>query len=104
MFHVAELNATLQDTVIYSTLAELVSLIVNECQLGNISNVLNGYATCETIEFPSNDLERTSVAYSSQSPSHLYFFDEPEPEYEGVLLKTQPKIRAVDIDVGQLID
>jgi hypothetical protein len=86
--------------VSYATQTELLSLIVNECQLGNISNILKGNVECGKIELSSHDYEIGSFVYSSQSPSYLYSYDEPESEYEGVLLKTQPKIRAIDINVS----
>ncbi|XP_053388767.1 fibrocystin-L-like isoform X2 [Mercenaria mercenaria] len=91
-------NTTLPDSIDYLALTDLVSIIVNECQLGNISNILGETIVCGIIEFPSDDSEMVSIVYNNQKPHHLYFYDEPEPEYEGVLLKTQPKLRAVDID------
>jgi hypothetical protein len=94
------INDTASNTIDYSALLELAANIVNECQVGNISDSFNVSGGCETVEVPSSDPEVASIVYNTPSPDHLFFVSKPVPEYEGVLLKTQPKIRAEDISVS----
>ncbi|XP_060567723.1 fibrocystin-L-like [Ruditapes philippinarum] len=93
-----EMNMTIEDSIEKSALAELVAKIVNECQLGNISNILGDSIVCGKIEFPPDDIEIATIIYNNEYPVHLYFHDKPEAEYENVLLETQPKIRAFDFE------
>lgn len=99
MFYLADINGTASNPISYDQLFQLASDMVNECQLGNVSDTLNITGGCQSVEVPSEDPEIGSIKYSTPSPDHLFFFKEAEPEYEGVLLKEQPKIRAADISV-----
>lgn len=92
------------NSIDYDTLIELTSEIVNECQVGNISETLNITGACETVELPSTDPSVASIVYNTPSPDHLFFYNKPEAEYEGVLLKKQPKIRAADIAVCLILE
>lgn len=88
----------------YSVLVDLAADIVNECQAGNVSQTLNITGACETVELPSTDPAIASIVYNTPSPDYLFFYEEPVPEYEGVLLTTQPRIRAADIAVSIFIE
>ena len=90
----------MSDSISYDQLFELASEMVNECQVGNISDTLNITGGCETVAVPSDDPAVGTVTYNTPSPDHLFFNKEPLSEYEGVPLKQQPKIRAADLTVS----
>ncbi|XP_060573258.1 fibrocystin-L-like isoform X2 [Ruditapes philippinarum] len=94
---VSNINDTASNSIDYSKLTEIASSIVNECQVGNVSESLNVTGGCETVQVPATDPASPTIVYNTPSPDHLYFVDKPEPEYEGVLLKKQPRIRVADI-------
>ncbi|XP_053372863.1 fibrocystin-L-like [Mercenaria mercenaria] len=98
------INDTAPDSIDYSALTEIAANIVNECQVGNVSETLNVTGGCETVEVPSSDPDVASIVYNTPTPDHLYFAKEPVPEYEGVQLKKQPKIRAADISSNVVTD
>ncbi|KAL4228989.1 Fibrocystin-L [Mactra antiquata] len=93
----ADINSTVSNSISYDDLINLASDIVNECQVGNVSETLNTTGGCETVELPSTDPEVSSIIYETPSPDHLFFSDSPEIEYEGVPLRTAPRIRAADV-------
>lgn len=93
----SDINSTVSDSIDYTQLLELASELVNECQVGNISHTLNMTGGCETVELPSTDPSVGTIVYHTPSPDHMFFYTEPEPLYEGVPLKNQPKIRVADI-------
>ncbi|XP_053372850.1 fibrocystin-L-like [Mercenaria mercenaria] len=95
---VTDINSTLQDTIEFSDLVVIASNIVNECQLGNFSQALNTTITCETVGLQTDELGTGYIIYNAVPPDYLFFFEEPEADYEDALLKTQPKIRAADIN------
>ncbi|XP_053372849.1 fibrocystin-L-like [Mercenaria mercenaria] len=95
---VTDINSTLSDTVEFSELVLIASSIVSECQLGNLSHALNTTITCETVGLQTDELGTGYIIYNTVTPDYLFFYEEPEADYEDALLKTQPKIRAADIN------
>ncbi|XP_045210443.2 fibrocystin-L-like isoform X2 [Mercenaria mercenaria] len=93
----SDINATAPDSIDYTSLTEIAANIVNECQVGNISESFNVTGFCESVSLPSLDSEIASVEYSAPTPDHLFIFEEPVSMYEGILLQTQPKLRVADI-------
>jgi hypothetical protein len=100
---ISDINDTASNSIDYSKLTEIASSIVNECQVGNVSESLNVTGGCETVQVPATDPASPTIVYNTPSPDHLYFVDKPEPEYEGVLLKKQPRIRVADVSVRCII-
>ena len=103
IYIIADVNSTVSDSIDYSSLVQLASNIVNECQVGNVSQTLNITGGCKTVELPSTDPSVASIKYNTPSPDHLFFYSKPVADYEGILLTTQPKIRAADISVSDLV-
>ena len=54
------------------------------------------------MQVPSTDSDQPPIVYNTPSPDRINFVDELVPEYEGVLLKSQPRIRAFDVSVRDL--
>ena len=96
----AAVNVTVSSPMDYSALLELAAEIVSECQVGDISSSLNISGGCNSVTVPSSDPSAEAIVYNTPTPDHLVFTVEPVPEYEGVPLKTQPKIQAVDLSVS----
>jgi hypothetical protein len=60
---------------------------------------LNTSAVCETVSLASSDPSEETIVYNIPVPDHLFFYAEPKPVFEGLLLETQPKIRVADVSV-----
>ncbi|XP_045208899.2 fibrocystin-L-like [Mercenaria mercenaria] len=95
---VEEINSTLSDTLESSELVSLASKIVNECQFGNMTDVLNVITDCETIEIQTDDTDTGFMIYDIVRPKYLFLYEEPEADFEGGILQKQPKIRAADVN------
>ena len=93
------MNDTVSDSLDTSTLQNLASDLVNECQVGDLQASLNLTGSCESVEVPANSAEDDLIVYSTPQPDQLVFTVTAEPEYENVPLKTQPKIQAIDLQV-----
>ena len=100
VYVLSAVNVTVSDTLDYSSLLELAAEIVSECQVGNISSSFNISGGCNSVTVPSSDSSSEPIIYNTPTPDHLMFAVEPEPEYEGVPLRTQPKIRVRDVAVS----
>ena len=90
---------TVSSPIDYTALLELAADIVNECQVGNITASLNISGACNSVTVPSSDPSDEAIVYNTPSPDHLVMTREPVAEYEGVPLRRQPKIQAVDLSV-----
>ena len=96
----AAINVTVSSPIDYTALLELAADIVNECQVGNITASLNISGACNSVTVPSSDPSDEAIVYNTPSPDHLVMSREPVAEYEGVPLRRQPKIQAVDLSVS----
>ena len=65
-----------------------------------MSNILDITGGCESVEVPSEGADAEKVIYSTPSPVRLVFTKAPVPKYEGVPLRTQPKVQAVNVNVS----
>ncbi|XP_021347967.1 fibrocystin-L-like [Mizuhopecten yessoensis] len=85
-------------------LQNISATLVNEVQLGNISQVVNltvvGVAVVEPLASPSspewNAMTTDSPYTVIVEASSMRFNPAPEPQHEGVVFKTQPKIQVLD--------
>ena len=73
---------------------------MNECQVGDLQSSLNLTGNCETVEVPAESASDELIIYSTPQPDRLVFTEGVVPEYEMVPLRTQPKIQALDLQVG----
>ena len=94
------MNVTVSSPIDYTALLELAADIVNECQVGDITASLNISGACNSVTVPSSDPSDEAIVYNTPSPDHLVMTVEPMAEYEGVPLRRQPKIQAVDLSVS----
>ncbi|KAL4228553.1 Fibrocystin-L [Mactra antiquata] len=93
----SNINVTVSGTLDYATLLQIASDLVNECQVGNISETLNITGSCEQVQIVSDSLGEDPIVYNTPSPDHLFFHTTLQAEFEGSTFVRQPKIRAADI-------
>ncbi|XP_060084829.1 uncharacterized protein LOC132564170 [Ylistrum balloti] len=85
-------------------LQNISATLVNEVQLGNISQVVNltvsGVAVVEPLPSPGTNEWNATTTDSPYTTiveaSRMRFNPAPEPQHEGVVFKTQPKIQVLD--------
>ena len=90
----------MSDSLDTNTLNNLATDLVNECQVGDLQSSLNLTGSCESVEVPAASASDDLIIYSTPQPDQLVFTVGVVPEYETVPLNTQPKIQAIDLQVG----
>lgn len=94
------MNETATDSLDHSKLLGIAADIVNECQVGSLSESFNITGECENVYVPSIDTGEQSIVYNTPSPHQLFLSEHPEAKYEGSPLQKQPKIRVSDLSVS----
>ncbi|XP_052286416.1 fibrocystin-L-like [Dreissena polymorpha] len=95
---VTNINDTAPDGITYENLLAFTTALVNECQLGNVSQTLNVSGSCESIQLPSTDPAIGTIVYNTPTPDHLFFQTSLKATYEGALLSRQPRIQVATIN------
>ena len=89
----------MSDSLDNTDLLNIASEIVNECQVGDLSESLNMTGSCESVEVPAESASDDVIVYNTPQVDQLVFTVDAVPKYETVPLLTQPKIQAIDISV-----
>ena len=100
---VLDANETANSSISYQTLVNATSQLVNEIQLGNISDVLNttvnSVAVAEPVPQPGDpgyDTVGSDPLQERPQVGTLYVHTQPTPLHEGTAFSEQPKLQLLD--------